>query len=634
MKIHYQHLINFLIDKPSIIELSEKLFQLGHEHEIEGDILNMEFTPNRGDCLSLYGLARDLNVFYETNLDIPIYKEDLPLLDLNFINHSSDKCPQISFLNIEIKKEISEYKDYLEDYFGNLKINKNNFFTDVSNYVAYELGQPTHCYEFSSIGSDITLEESNINSKFMTLLEEDVYLTSPDLVFSSEGEVINLSGIIGGKKTACSKETSDVLVECAYFKPEAIIGKAIKYNQHSDASHKFERGTDPLCHEKILRRFIKIVSEHAEIIKLELYSNNNDFKEVELRLDSNKVNNILGTNIPIKVYKDILLSLGFIVDKSIKVPSFRSDISHQNDLAEELARVVGYDNISITNINNNLNKLGNKLDTSNEETLKQFLVDKGFTEVINSPFSSLSYKDSIRVDNPLDSNRKYIRTNLTESLIDNLIYNEKRQKDSIKFFEISDIYTSSENICEKRLAIIISGRKGQNHIEFSQKLDKNYLIEIFNELNFDIDRFIKNLDRTKLKSKIKTPIFAIELKIDELLNSVSNYISVSSPQGKFIKYKPISEFPSSYKDFSFSVKNESKIDEVIALLKNADAKYLKKSFMFDFYVNKDIAVTKIGFRFIFQSDKKTLTDKDVYESTSKILSQVLAIDSVSMPTKI
>ena len=148
MKISYKHLSNLLLEKPSIEDVSEKLIQLGHENEILGSILDIEFTPNRGDCLSLIGIARDLNVFYETNLEPEIYKEAIPKLKLNFNNHQSDNCPMISFLKIEISKNVDVYKDYLNDYFKELKLNKNNFFTDVSNYIAYEIGQPTHSYNF------------------------------------------------------------------------------------------------------------------------------------------------------------------------------------------------------------------------------------------------------------------------------------------------------------------------------------------------------------------------------------------------------------------------------------------------------------------------------------------------------
>lgn len=631
MKIAYKHLLRFLDEKPSIDDLSNKLFQLGHEHEIDNSIFDMEFTPNRGDCLSLQGLARDLNIFYKTNLDIPLYQNDIPSLNLNFINNAQDKCPQISFLNIEIKGDISKYKGYLECYFKDLKINKNNFFTDISNYLAYELGQPTHSYEFSSISNDITLEESKNNSTFVTLLNSSIDLNSPDLVFTSDEKIINLSGVIGGIKTACNAETKNALIECAYFQPESIVGKALKYNLHSEASHKFERGTDPRCHERVLRRFIQIVSEHAKIVKLELYKNNIDIKDKELDFDINKVNGILGTNVTEEFYKKTLINLGFNVNKNIKVPSYRSDISHQNDLAEELARVMGYDNLPVRTIN--LGGASKKLDIFNEQLIKRFFVDSGFAEVINSPFCAASNLNSIKVDNPLDSKREYLRTNITDSLIENLIYNEKRQKDSIKLFEISDIYTSDLDISEKRLALIVSGRKEHNHINFSQKLDNKYLIEVFKKIDLNINEFISKIDRVKLDSKIKTPIFAIEVNIDAIYKNFKNYTPLSKISSEFVQYKPISEFPSSYRDLSFSIKDKSKISEVIETLLDFRSDLIKQSFMFDYYKNEITDETKIGFRFIFQSSKKTLTDVEIERVIKEIIEPILSIRSVSLPGK-
>lgn len=128
MKIAYPHLLNFLKEKPSLDELSDKLLQLGHEHEIEGDIIDLEITPNRGDCLSLKGIARDLNYFYKAELDKNTYDENIPKSDFSFQNKAKDLCPNISFVEIEIDGSISGYKPYLENYFKDLKINKNNFF--------------------------------------------------------------------------------------------------------------------------------------------------------------------------------------------------------------------------------------------------------------------------------------------------------------------------------------------------------------------------------------------------------------------------------------------------------------------------------------------------------------------------
>ena len=144
MKISYDHLIQHIKENPTIEQVSDSLFQLGHEHEIQDNIFDMEFTPNRGDCLSINGLLRDLAVFYSIELNQEIYKEKLDELKVDFENQSENICPQISFLKIEIDKVPEIYKNSLEVYFSDLSLNKNNFFTDVSNYLSYETGQPTH----------------------------------------------------------------------------------------------------------------------------------------------------------------------------------------------------------------------------------------------------------------------------------------------------------------------------------------------------------------------------------------------------------------------------------------------------------------------------------------------------------
>ena len=272
MKIAYKHLLQFLDENPSEIEVSEKLFQLGHENTIQNGIFDIEFTPNRGDCLSLYGLARDLNVFYTNKNNLKIMEDSINPLNLNFKNDSVEDCPNISFLNIHIEGEISPYKDYLNSFFEELEVKKNNFFTDISNYVAYEIGQPTHCYDFTKIGDLINFKNLKIEDKFHTLLDTEIELSGKNCVFISNEKVINLAGVMGDKSTSCSKETNNVLIECAYFRPESIIGKAIKYDINSDASYKFERGVDPELQEFTLRRFIQIVSDHAKISRLSIYS--------------------------------------------------------------------------------------------------------------------------------------------------------------------------------------------------------------------------------------------------------------------------------------------------------------------------------------------------------------------------
>lgn len=630
MKVAYKHLLRFLPENPNKLDISKRLFQLGHEHQIDKDIFDFEFTPNRGDCLSLMGIARDLNIFYNVNLEPESYGEKIPSLDLDFTNKETISCPRISFLHIEIEEVTDEYKSYLSDYFEDLGLKRINFFTDISNFLAYELGQPTHCYDFKKISPKITLKKSHKNSEFSPLFGKEINLHDPELVFTDKKSIINLAGVMGSKSSGCNKSTKSVLVECAYFKPEAIIGKTLKYNFVSDAAYKFERGVDPNSHEKVLRRFIQIVSDHTCIKKLGIFTKNSgEFQETSLDFDLPKINQILGTDIEENFYKKSLRSIGFKVDDVIKVPSFRNDISHQNDIAEEIARIVGYDNLPTKKISINFRNKEKK--DFSEEIIRELLFKEGFSEVINFPFCSDKSIDSLKIDNPLDSNKSFLRTNLQNSLLQNLVFNENRQKDLIKFYEVSNIYLANDTPKQQKcIGILVSGRKGNNHIDFSRKLDSKYLIDIFKVIGLDVSNKIKSIDRSTIKSKIKNKIFYIEFSLNKL-NINPKYFEGSLYGKEFVKYKPVSEFPSSTRDLSFSVKDSNQITNVLSFLSKYKSEILKKSFLFDYYFNETTQETKIGYRFIFQSSSKTLEDNDVEIEIGKILSNILSLDSVDMP---
>ena len=209
-----------------------------------------------------------------------------------------------------------------------------------------------------------------------------------DLVFIQDNNVINLAGVVGSKNTACNKDTKSVIVECAYFNPEIIIGKSIKYDIKSEAAHKFERGVDPCCHEMVLRRFLSIVNDHADIKNIEMISNNYDshrFSQIPFNLE--RINKILGSNIDALEFEEYLLKLNFTIENNkIVAPSYRADIKTENDIAEEIARVVGYNNIKAQPFK--ILSLADKEITSRalELNIKNLLIEHGFLEVINNPF--------------------------------------------------------------------------------------------------------------------------------------------------------------------------------------------------------------------------------------------------------
>jgi len=636
MKVAYKHLVSYIPSKPNIDEISERFFQLGHEHEIEDEIFDMELTPNRGDCLSVHGLVRDLAPFYEIDLSSDIYEKELKKLDIGFVNHAPEACSHISFLKIDIEGEITSYGGKLKEYFKDLNINKNNFFTDISNYISYEMGQPTHCYDSKKIGNLFSLEIIEEDKKFHTLLEKEIVIKGRNLVFLQDGKVINLAGVMGGKNTSCSTNTKSIIVECAYFNPEEIIGKSVKYDIKSDAAHKFERGVDPICHERVLRRFIQIVSNHANIKNVEIYKDNFVvYSPVKIPFDVNKISNILGISNDEKAFEEYLLKLGFgILDNTIIVPSYRNDVKNLNDIAEEIARVIGYNNIPATSFQISA---ANKVTDIKilEQNVKDFLIKNGFFEVVNNPFVNVEENHTIKVDNPLDSNRQYIRTNLERSLIENLLYNERRQQDSIKLFEISDVYSIDRNLKNKKvLGIICSGRVGKNYLDFSKKINIKYIRNLIKELLPTLNINPINIDRKSLNTKSNNEIIYLELELNSFNDLSPNFLSNQKRNSKdynFIKYSPVSEFPSSSRDLSFSIKNIDKYYEIQDYLLAYKNDLIKEIFIFDFYNNQKNNEIKLGFRFIFQSTTSTITENEVNNVMEAIIKHTLSIDSVTIP---
>jgi len=638
MKVAYQHIINFIPSKPSIDDISKRFFQLGHEHVLSEDIFDMDITPNRGDCLSLKGLLRDLGAFYEISHTDKLYENEIKPLKIDFVNKAIEACPSISFLKIETDGKIKPYQGALKNYFENLEINKNNFFTDVSNYISYETGQPTHCYDSRKIKDSFSLEMLDENCEFETLLDKKIKLNGNNLVFMQDNSVINLAGIMGGINTACTEKTTSTIVECAYFNPESIIGKTIKYDINSDAAHKFERGVDPLCHERVLRRFISVVEEHTNITNIEITQKEyKKYKEVKIPFSLHKINKILGMSLSKDEMKGYLSKLSFKnIENEIIVPSCRGDVRTHNDIAEEIARIIGYDNIPTQQFCVPNNLYLNKSQKFLEKKIKDAMVYNGFFEVINNPFVKDCSHNSITLDNPLDINKSHMRTNLKNSLINNLLYNEKRQQDSIKLFEIADVYYSHKEEIRhsKMLGIICSGRVGRNYEDFSKIIDVSFLSTLLKKTFPDNDINPIIISRENLESKQKNEIVYFEIELDKL-NFIEhdNYKNQKEELNKdnFTKYIPVSQYPSSIRDLSFAVKDIDKFYELQNFLLNYKEDLIKEIFVFDFYNNERKNEIKIGFRFIFQSSISTITEKQVTQIMNKIISETLSIESVEIP---
>ena len=462
-------------------------------------------------------------------------------------------------------------------------------------------------------------------------MDKKIKINEGDLVFCDKNnEVINLAGVVGSDKTSCDKNTKSVIVECAYFNPEIIIGKSLKYDINSDAAHKFERNTDPLCHNYVLRRFLNVVENHTNIRNVEIFSENHvENINKSIPYDPDAINKILGININADECSKYLKKLGFVIkDDIISIPSYRNDISSINDISEEVARSIGYNNIKAQTINLDLTNKSKK--NFEEKKLKKLLINQGFYEVLNSPFVGESTEESVLVDNPLDSNRKYLRTNLKDSLVNNLLFNERRQKDSVKLFEISDVYSNKNTMGKRTIGIIASGRVDKNYLNFSKKINIDYFEKILSKLENSKYNVIE-ISRQNVDSKLKDTIIYCEIEIDFNMKVDGTHDDLSLKDIDNKKYIPVSEFPSSFRDLSFSIKDFSKCKTLEEYILKFENNLLKEVFVFDYFKNEKANEIKMGFRFIFQSNAHTITDKEVDDVMQTIINNALEIDSVSIP---
>ena len=225
-----------------------------------------------------------------------------------------------------------------------------------------------------------------------------------------------------------------------------------------------------------------------------------------------------------------------------------------------------------------------------------------------------------------------MRTSLKNSLIQNLLYNERRQKDNIKIFEISDVYSRNSSISfEKKLGLIVSGRRGNNFNDFSKNLDYEYLDEILNQWHGGALFEIVEIPRAKLDSNRKEKIFYVETIISQIPDTFFEDTGLSRSSINFIKYSPISEFPSSTRDFSFSIRKPDKYKEVVNFIDNFNHENLKDSFIFDYFINHKSGEIKVGVRLIFQSTLKTLSDTEIQNAVDNILKPIIELDDVTIP---
>ncbi len=414
-------------------------------------------TPNRGDCMSHLGVARELSNYF----DIKISENDFKLKSkiANVLKTNSGKIAECnSYVSIEIENfNITDSPFYIRYRLSQVGTRIINNVVDLTNYVLYDIGQPLHAFDRDKIFGTVSVRKAKDNEKILTLDNQKRSLNKDDLVITDNDNPIALAGVMGGLDTEVTKNTHNLLIESAYFDKVSIMNTSRKLNLISDASIRFERGIDFNLQLKAINRFINIFSTNQDInYSSPIVDDKKNIKNKSVSFSNNDIYKILGTKIDNKFITKTLKNLDIdhsITNDDIKFvsPSWRYDLERPIDIIEEIAKHYGFNNFDSTlPIGNNRNNLG---DYWNSKTFfSQQLRGENYQEI-----QSLSFVDElsnqrfnpekkyVEVYNPIDSTNKYLRSNLFSSLLN--IYQSNLEKNSVssKYFEINTVFDKGKH---------------------------------------------------------------------------------------------------------------------------------------------------------------------------------------------
>ena len=429
---------------------------------LDDNIIDVDLTPNRGDCLGIKGIAREVGVLNSIDvkaLDIPTVKPTIDdKLAIELINEEA--CPRYLGRVIKGVNLDAETPLWMVEKLRRSGVRSIDPVVDVTNFVLLELGHPMHAFDLNAIEGGIKVRSANAGEELVLLDGNTAKLKESTLVIADDNKALAIAGIFGGEQSGVTEKTSDILLESAFFNPVAIAGQARSYGLHTDASHRYERGVDfALQHDAMERAtalLLDIVGGEAGPV-VEAVAKDKLPKVTEVRLRRARLDRVIGHHIDDAKVTDILTRLGLdvkIVDGvwSADVPSYRFDISIEEDLIEEVARVYGYN--SIPNVAPTA-KL--KMTTHNEANVatskfRNTLVTRGYQEAITYSFVDPKAQailhpnsDALILPHPISSDMSAMRVSLMPGLLASLVYNQNRQQGRIRLFEHGLKFLRDEN---------------------------------------------------------------------------------------------------------------------------------------------------------------------------------------------
>jgi len=644
-------------DHAGILKLSDEI-KLGSDfskiYNSTDTLWEIGVTPNRGDCMSHLGIARELSNYFNLTL-----KENSQALKSNIesvIKVNSGKIKACnSYQSIEIENfTLSDSNLNIRYRLSSIGVRVINNVVDYTNYVLHDIGQPLHAFDRDKLFGTISVRFAKDKENLKTLDEQERKLTSEDLIITDNDKPIALAGVMGGYDTEVTDTTTNLLIESAYFDKVSIMKTSRRLNLISDASIRFERGIDFNLQKQGLQRFVNLFENDQEINYSSIIdSSKNEISYDSISFDKNEIEQILGVELDDNFIRNTLIKLQIVSEVSdeqikFKSPSWRYDLERPIDLIEELAKHYGFNNFESTlPIGNNLNSTGDYWDK--RIYLSEKLSSTNFYEIQTLSFTdSLSNelftpeKKSVSVINPIDQTQENLRTNLLTSLINTYKFNLESNGKSHRYYEINNVYDDSKHkkfkmIPNQEYSLGLLIPENETVEDRKRKTKTNNINTLANALkNLFPSSELEHLTRPgfhknysyliKLDNKILGFMGKLSYKIqselelhDSLYIAQINTENFNFDQLKVLTYKPLSSYPFIKFDLSFSVPNDFQASDLINCIESILSGNENNISIFDNFTNEK--TRNLGIRIVTRSYEKTYTETESTEILEMIVKE-------------
>ncbi|WP_440683294.1 phenylalanine--tRNA ligase subunit beta [Cysteiniphilum halobium] len=629
--------------------------------QLDDHIIEVDLTPNRADCLSVYGIAREVAALTNSklkslgNIEINITKG----VQKQVLSHVSEACPRYFGRMIYNINAQAQTPLWMKERLRRSGLRSISVIVDITNYVLLELGQPLHAFDADKIGNTVYARMAKSNEKITILDETEVTLKSDTLVIADDENVLAIAGVIGGLDSSVTNNTQNIFLESAYFTPKAIAGKARQYGLHTDSSHRFERGVDPkLCQYAIdyaARLIIDIAGgEIGEVVKADYYKET----PIEISLRLNKLNSILGMDFSANFVEEVLTALNIMLkpikDASNEVkwlaiaPSYRFDMAIEEDLIEEVGRVYGYQNLPMTLPKVTLSQQQVSEQVITLSTLKNTLINRGYHEVINYSFIDPKWDalffdaQGLVLQNPISQDMSVMRQGLIPGLVATFKANLNRQQSRIRLFEEGTCFQSAEALAHEysHFAGLVYGNI--NPLNWQEKTASDFYsvkadVEALLQLNKKTVNYVICEDIDWLHPGQSAYIYQNGEKVGVIGVLHPNVMKVLQIKGKspvvfelqtsrilnkdIAQFMAISKYPSVSRDIAVIVDCHISAQSLIDAVNKADVSLLNQVDLFDVYQGDNLPENKksIALNLTFQDKTQTLTDELMNNAMRKIL---------------